>query len=135
MITAVDSSVLWAVIKSEAGHGKWIETLLTASAEGPMIISPVAFAELAPSTGSETELMDFLARLAIAYEPISPTAAHLAGLTFKHYRQAGGPRQHLVPDFLIAAHAEIQADRLAAIDRGYLRHWFPNLNLLTPGGA
>lgn len=111
-----------------------LETLFRASAEGPMITSPVAFAELAPSTSNETELMDFLARLAIAYEPISPAAAHLAGITFKSYRLAGGPRQHLVPDFLIAAHAQTQAQRLAAIDRGYLRRWFPNLTLLTPGG-
>jgi hypothetical protein len=76
--------------------------------------------------------MDYLALLSITYEPTSPAAAHLAGHTFKRYRMAGGPRQHLVPDFLIAAHAEIQASRLAAIDRGYLRKWFPNLNLLTP---
>jgi predicted nucleic acid-binding protein len=135
MITAIDSSVLWAIIKSEPGCQEWIETLLKASAEGPLIISPVAFAELAPSTADEAELMDFLVRLAIAYEPISPAAAHLAGQTFKRYRQAGGPRQHLVPDFLIAAHAQIQAGRLAAIDRGYLRKWFPNLNLLTPANT
>ncbi|MFT5405234.1 MAG: hypothetical protein ACI9DF_004081, partial [Verrucomicrobiales bacterium] len=54
------------------------------------------------------------------------------GLTFKCYRQAGGPRQHLVPDFMIAAHAETQADQLAAIDRGYVRRWFPNLRVLMP---
>ena len=59
-------------------------------------------------------------------------AAYLAGLTFKRYREAGGPRQFLVPDFIIAAHAQVQADRLAAIDRGYLRQWFPDLQILTP---
>jgi predicted nucleic acid-binding protein len=134
MTTAIDSSVLWAIVKGEAGHEQWLETLGHAAAEGFMIISPIAFAELAPSTSSEKELMDFLSRLAIAYEPISPAAAHLAGQTFKRYRLAGGTRQHLVPDFLIAAHAAIQADRLAAIDRGYLRRWFPELTLLTPGG-
>ena len=132
MITAIDSSVLWAIIKIEPNHEEWIETLFQAAKEGPLIISPVAFAELAPSTSNESVLTDFLTRLAISYESVSPAAAYLAGKTFKHYRLAGGPRQHLVPDFLIAAHAQTQANRLAAIDRGYLRKWFPNLNLLSP---
>jgi predicted nucleic acid-binding protein len=37
-----------------------------------------------------------------------------------------------VPDFFIAAHAQIQCDRLAAIDRGYLRRYFPRLKILRP---
>ena len=133
MTTALDASVLWAILKQEPGHERWLEAVMQAASEGPLIISPVAFAELAPTTTDGVELLALLARLAIHYDPISPAAAHLAGLTFKRYRKAGGPRQQFVPDFLIAAHAQIQAQRLAAIDRGYLRAWFPDLQLLTPG--
>lgn len=132
MITAIDSSVLWAILKQESGAGAWLNTLLQAATEGPLVMSPVAFAELAPSTDDAHALAVFLGRLSIAYDSITPEAAHLAGLTFKIYRHAGGPRQHLVPDFLIAAHAQVQADRLAAIDRGYLHKWFPRLKLLVP---
>jgi AbrB family looped-hinge helix DNA binding protein len=35
-------------------------------------------------------------------------------------------------DILIAAHAQLQADRLAAIDRGYFRSHFRRLSLLRP---
>jgi predicted nucleic acid-binding protein len=132
MITALDSSALWAIIKQEPGHESWLQTLLKAASEGPLVICPIAYAELAPSTADDAGLTTFLARLSIAYDPISPAAAHLAGQTFKHYRQAGGPRHHLVPDFVIASHAQIQASRLAAMDRGYLRKWFPGLRLLVP---
>jgi len=132
MITAIDSSVLWAIIKQETGHEQWLEALFRAAYEGPLIISPVVFAELAPSTADAAELTGLLTDLSIFYSPLTPEAAHLAGLTFKQYRQAGGPRQHLVPDFLIAAHAQVQANRIAAVDRGYLRQWFPNLQRLMP---
>jgi len=73
-----------------------------------------------------------LDRLHINYDPIIPAAAYLAGQIFLRYRREGGPRLHLIPDFLIAAHASIQADRIAAVDRGYLRTYFPDLVLLEP---
>jgi len=132
VITAIDSSVLWPVIRKETSADLWRRALLQAASEGPLVISPVVFAELAPSTADAAALTEFLNRLSIAYDPVTPETAHLAGLTFKNYRKAGGPRQHLVPDFLIAAHAQVQANRLAAIDRGYLRKWFPGLLLLVP---
>lgn len=132
MITALDSSVLWAIINDEPGAERWLETLANAASEGPLVICPVTFSELAPSTGKTSELLANLEKLSITYDPISPEAAHLAGSIFKQYRQAGGPRQHLIPDFLIAAHARVQADRLAAVDRGYLRIWFSELTLLQP---
>ncbi len=132
MITAVDSSVLWSLIKQEAGWRPWQDMLQQASTEGPLLICPIVFAELAPSAQNEAALTGFLSRLQIGYDSLSPATAFLAGDTFRQYRLAGGPRQHLVPDFLIAAHAMIQANRLAAVDRGYLRKWFPNLVLLQP---
>lgn len=132
MITALDSSVLWAILRKESSSRFWLETLISAASQGPLIICPIAFAELAPSTPSATQLIGFLSRLAISYEPITEASAHLAGSIFKQYRDGGGPRQHLVPDFLIAAHAQCQADRLASADRGYLRKWFPQLVVLSP---
>lgn len=66
-------------------------SFIDAASEGTLIISPVAFAELAPSTRDEVGLTSFLKRLSIAYDPISPAAAHLSGLTFRNYRQAGVP--------------------------------------------
>jgi predicted nucleic acid-binding protein len=36
----------------------------------------------------------------------------------------------LIPDFLIAAHAQLQAGRLIAADRGYLRAYFQDLPVI-----
>jgi predicted nucleic acid-binding protein len=70
--------------------------------------------------------------LGIAFEPTNPDAAFLAGGIFARYRAESGPREHMIPDFLIAAHAQVQASRLAAKDRGYLRRYFPRLAILGP---
>jgi predicted nucleic acid-binding protein len=81
---------------------------------------------------SSSELLKQLESLTISYDNISAEAAHFAGCIHWKYRKEGGPRTHLVPDSLIAAHAQTQCDRLAAIGRGYLRRYFPRLKLLKP---
>jgi predicted nucleic acid-binding protein len=70
--------------------------------------------------------------LGISFSATSLEAAQLAGSIFKRYRREGAPREHLISDFLIGAHAQVQADRLAAMDRGYLRRYFPRLRVVKP---
>jgi len=130
--TAVDTSVLLAIQEKEPGYELWQEALQDAAEAGQLCICPVVFAELSPGSSSSVRLLEQLELLAIAYENFSPESAHLAGFIHWKYRREGGPREHLVPDFLIAAHAQVQCDRLAAIDRGYLRRYFPKLRLLSP---
>ena len=76
------------------------------------------------------KLLGLLDSLAIHYEAINAESVYLAGSVFRDYRQKGGPREHIIPDFLIAAHAQWQCSRLAAIDHGYLSVYFPDLKLL-----
>jgi hypothetical protein len=73
-----------------------------------------------------------LAALGVALSAASLESAQLAGSLFSKYRREGGPREHLIPDFLIGAHAQVQADQIAAIDRGFLRRYFPPLRVIRP---
>lgn len=135
MKTAVDTSVLVAIAKGEEGALDWAEVLAQASKEGDLIICEVVAAELFALLLNESIFGELLRRLAIRLESSSIQTACQAGSIFRRYRRHGGPRDHLVPDFLIGAHAYTQADRIAAIDRGYLRRYFPRLRILQPTRA
>jgi predicted nucleic acid-binding protein len=130
MRLALDSSVLLAIFNGEPGAGDRLRALVEARREGQLCLCEIVYAEISPAFPSRDELEEVLARLGARLDPISAEAAWLAGRTFRSYRAAGGPRERLIPDFLIAAHAQVQADGLAAMDRGYLRTYFPDLHVV-----
>jgi predicted nucleic acid-binding protein len=132
MRTAIDSSVFWCIQKQEPGYKGWQSLLEKAALEGHLCLCPVTFAEISPGRSNAEDVMKGLSTLAISYDEISPEASYMAGSIFLNYRREGGPRTQMIPDFLIAAHAEVQCTHLATIDRGYIRRYFPKLQLLQP---
>ncbi len=82
-----------------------------------------------PSAGAARTAMG---QLGVDYDPISVDAAVSASGPWKKYRDRGGKRDRLVPDFLIGSHALLQADRLLTRDRGFYRTYFSRLRLVDP---
>ena len=132
MITDVDTSVLIAITKAEQGAHEWTNLLAQAQAAGDLVACDVVAAEFFALLMDRVKFDRTFRGLGIAFSPTSLESALLAGRLFRQYRRLGGPREHLVPDFLIGAHAQRQADQIAAIDRGYLRRYFPRLKVLKP---
>jgi hypothetical protein len=91
----------------------------------------VVFAELAAFFVRPGDLERQLENLALDLLPSSRATLFKAGQIFAAYRQQGGARTTMVPDFLIGAHALVQADQLASVDRGYLRQYFTGLQVLS----
>lgn len=132
MITAVDTSVLIAIAKGEADAHGWVDVLAAARDDGELVICDVVAAEFFALLMDAEKFNRTMVGLGIDFSPTSLESAQIAGRMFKRYRRKGGPREHLIPDFLIAAHVQKQAAGIAAIDRGYLRRYFPRLRILTP---
>ncbi len=132
MITAVDTSVLVDVLVDDAKFATpSIAALHKAASDGALIICESTLAEIVPVLG-EDEIAEFLSDWNLKFLPSSQESAILAGEMFRDYLMRGGKRGRVVPDFLIAAHAQIHAERLLARDRGYYRDYFKRLKLWDP---
>ena len=135
MATAIDSSVLLDVLLADPQHVKSSEAALRqAATHGGLVISEVVIAEIAPVLVGAS-IREFLSDWQIRFVPSSVESAALAGEMFRIYLERGGKRGRVVPDFLIAAHAQLHASGLLARDRGYYRDYFSSLNLLDPSRA
>jgi predicted nucleic acid-binding protein len=114
MVTAVDTSVLLDVLLNDPQHAPAsIAALRRGSVEGSLILCEIVLAELAP-TLAPAEMPQFLSDWNLTFVPSSQSSAILAGEMFRTYLRRGGKRSRVVPDFLLAAHAQIHAQRLLA---------------------
>ena len=128
MTTAVDTNILLDIIEDNpqfvAQSQEWIDI---AHSRGNVVICPIVYGELVPSFGSKSELDGRLADLEVTLSYIDDAIAYEAGLRWQQYRQAGGTRARLLPDFLIGAHALVSADTFLTRDQGFYRSYFPEL--------
>jgi predicted nucleic acid-binding protein len=129
---AVDTSVLLAIFKGEPKGERWLECLQSAAEAASLLVSPVVLGEIRSFFPSDDACRNALRKLDVRHSPFTEEASLLAGKIFRIYRNEGGPRKTILPDFLVAAHAATQAESLATEDRGYLRTYFPTIRLLTP---
>lgn len=132
MKTAVDSSVLFDIVKGAPGAAAAQAALELALARGGLCVCAVVIAELGRYLASEQELRDFLAACQIDHDPMSMESALEAARIMRGYARNKGPRERTAPDFLIGAHAIRQADALLTTDAGFFRHYFEGLAVVTP---
>lgn len=108
------------------------EAIRRAVSEGSLVACDVVWAEVRAHFPTQEAFEGAISTLGIAFDPCDEETASAAGEAWKQYRQEGGRRNALVPDFLIASHAAVRADRLLSRDRGFTRRYFPRLSLLDP---
>ncbi len=133
MITAVDTSILSDVFFDEPRFvDASLAALRTCLAEGRVVACDVVWAESAASFLDPDRSAQLLALAGVQFDAVSQEAAGAAGQAWRLYRARGGSRDRLIPDFLIAAHAAVQADRLLTRDPQIAHSYFPDLELVVP---
>lgn len=134
MITAIDTNVLSDVLSSSSDFGERAQAHLKAQARrGGLVTSVVVFAELLGMFRDAGRLRAKLRELGVSVQPLDEETAALAGLAWRAYRERGGGRERMLADFLIGAHASVNAGRLLTRDRGYFRTYFGDLELIDAG--
>ena len=132
MKTAVDSSVLFDIVKGAPGAGAAQTALEAALSQGSVCVCAVGVAELGRYFAHEQDLCAFLTDCQIDHDPLSMQSALEAARIMRAYARNRGPRERVAPDFLIGAHAMQQTDALLTCDAGFFRHYFDGLQVLTP---
>jgi len=134
MKTAVDSSVLLDVLGADPTHGQRSRDALRAAYDaGKLVACDVVWAEVRAHFDSDAEFDAAMTLLGLEFEALRPDAAHLAGSTWRNARRRGplAPKR-VIADFLIGAHATLQADTLLTRNRGYYRAVFRDLKVVDP---
>ena len=126
----MDTSVLLDVFLPDDRYGEQSKQRLRAAYDaGAIIVCDIVYAELAALFRDRAALDGALQAINVSGSPINTSIAYEAGLRWKRYRDAGGPRKRIIPDFLIGAHATIAADAFLTRDRGFFSTYFPELAL------
>ena len=140
MKTALDTNVLSALWSREASASLLVPALQEAQRTGTLVLSPPAYAEcLAHPFFTEEQIQQILADAGVVVQLSLLDAVWIeAGRRYRQYpirrrQPRTEPPRRLLADFLIGAHALLQAEQLLTLDRNFYRTYFPELRLYSLG--
>jgi predicted nucleic acid-binding protein len=129
----VDSNVILDVITDDPHWAPWSAARLARALDtGPVLINAIVYAEIAFACEAIEAVDALLPQHLYAYRPIPREASFLAAMAHADYRQRGGQRSMILPDFLIGAHALLESTGLLTRDERRYRQAFPGLRLVLP---
>ena len=129
----IDTNVILDVVQNDPRWAQWSQAQLdAASLRSALLINPIIYAELSIAYRRIEELEEMLSKGGFLVEQIPREALFLAGKAFMRYREQGGAKGGVLPDFFIGAHAAVAGIPLLTRDARRYRSYFPKLELLSP---
>ena len=129
----VDTNVLIDVLEDDPDWADWSVTQLRAQAQVHVLaINPVIYAELSLAFETPAALDAALDGMQLALYEMPRPALFLAGKAFARYRREGGPRQNVLADFFIGAHAAVEGWDILTRDPKRYRNYFPTVSVVAP---
>lgn len=132
-MTLVDTNVLLDVLSRDRTWFDWsVAAMAACSRDGPLLINDVIYAELSACMSSQAKVDKAVEGLEVRLDRTPIDALFLAGQAFRRYREAGGVRTGVLPDFFIGAHAQAAGLSLLTRDTRRYRTYFPDVRLIAP---
>lgn len=128
-----DTSVLIDVVRDDPIWGLRARLALdAASANDDVVINDVIYAELSTRYPTIEAFEATLSSVPLKHRPMPRRALFLAAKAFQLYRQRGGAKTSVLPDFFIGAHAAVTGAALLTRDPARVAAYFPTVMLLSP---
>lgn len=129
----VDTNIFLDVLQRDPVWMPWsAQQLRLGQSSGSLVINMVIYAELLGHPKFDLDLDAFLQNLGIDAMDISRKAARVAAMAFRDYRQRGGSKTGVLPDFFIGAQAEAEGWLLLTRDAARYKTYFPAIKLICP---
>jgi predicted nucleic acid-binding protein len=137
MRTALDTNILSPIWSAAPSAETLAAQLSKVCAQGALVISAPVFVELSAVPGLNVQAVrKVLAETSIAIDFDTDedvwmlAAASFAAYAIRRRSSGGGSPKRLLPDFIIASHALLRADRLMTRDANRYAQDFPKLRLI-----
>ncbi len=103
-----------------------------AAAAGPLYVNAIIYAELSVRYESPPAVDALILAVGAGFANLPKEAAFLAAKAFAAYREAGGAKSGVLPDFFIGAHAAVLEIPILTRDTRRYRTYFPDVRLIAP---
>ncbi len=131
----VDTNVLLTILEAEDEMDATHAALAKLASIHPLYVNEIIFAEISGRYPSPAAVSVDLTAFGLELVRLSLDDCHRAGSAFRQYRQAGGTRMAILPDFLIGAQAATRGWPILTRDRKGFARYFPEVELIDPTKA
>lgn len=127
----IDSSIILAVLTGTPA-GVWARAKLESlQSVGGVFINQIIYSETCTLAESRAEADEWLTGL-VQFVALNWECAYPAGQAYRLYKARGGKKSRMLPDFLIAAHAQSMGWKLMTNNAADVTGYFPALKIISP---